>query len=51
MDNLVDGQDIYDWAVENEKLRLSSIIDDLEAVAKVRQQISQEIEVKSQSNA
>jgi hypothetical protein len=34
-----------------EKLRLSSIIDDLEALAEVRPLPAQEIELKSQSNA
>src|SRR3954469_12772435 len=37
--------------LKNEKLRLTSIIDDLEATAEVRPLTAQEIELKSQSNA
>jgi hypothetical protein len=39
------------WYFFKEKLRLSSIIDDLEALAEVRPLPAQEIELKSQSNA
>ena len=37
--------------LKKEKLRLSSIIDDLEAIAEIRPLTTQEIEYKSQSNA
>jgi hypothetical protein len=37
--------------LKKEKLRLSSIIDNLEALAEVRPLLPQEIELKSQSNA
>jgi hypothetical protein len=37
--------------LKREKLRLSSIIDDLEALAKIRPLSTQELELKSQSNA
>jgi hypothetical protein len=37
--------------LKKEKIRLSSIIDDLEALAEIRPISSQEIELKSQSNA
>ena len=37
--------------LKNEKLRLSSVIDDIEAIAEVRPLTTQEIELKSHSNA
>jgi hypothetical protein len=37
--------------LKSEKLRLPSIIDELEAIAGVRRLSTQEIELKSQSNA
>jgi hypothetical protein len=39
------------WILKKEKIRLSSVIDDLEALAEVRLLSRQEIELKRQSNA
>jgi hypothetical protein len=50
-DTLVDGQDTQHGCSKNAKLRLSSIIDDLEAFARARPPATHEIERKNQPNA